>query len=116
MKRTNLTAEVLVADTETLLFIPADTRRLEFSTPSAFPLRVSFVQGDVAAESPAGFIVSNGSDTLRIGRFDGPVFFAADQPHALLDVVAWSSKELISTAPTGGEYSDAFGAGYVIGQ
>ena len=116
MKRTELKAEVLVADTEQLLFIPAGTVRVEFSTPSAFPIRVSFVQGEVAGASLAGFIVSNEEDTMKIGPFDGPIFFAAEQPHALLDVACWSTEEILSTAPTGGAYDQGFGSGFDIGQ
>jgi len=116
MKRTELNTEVLVADTEQQLFIPASTVRVEFSTPSSFPIRVSFVQGEVAGDNLAGFIVSNEEDTMKIGRFDGPIFFAAEQPHALLDVACWSTEELISTAPTAGAFDTAFGPGFDIGQ
>ena len=116
MKRTELKAEVLVADTEQQLFIPADTVRVEFSTPSAFPIRVSFVQGEVSGDNLAGFIVSNGEDTLRIGKFQGPIFFAAEQPHALLEVACWSTEEILSTTPTGGAFSTAFNTSYDIGQ
>lgn len=116
MKLTQLRAEVLVADTEQTLHIPAATVRIEFSTPSAFPIRVSFIQGEVAGENLAGFIVFPDEDTLRIGRFDGPVFFAAQQPHALLDVNCFSIEEFVSTAPTGGAFDAGFGAGFDIGQ
>ncbi len=121
-KRTDLQAEVLVADTEQSLFIPADTRRVEFSTPSGFEVRVSFVQGDVVADPPEGFIVTGDErvvrilDTLRIGRFKGPIFFTADQPHTLLDVSCSSSIPITDTGSTSGGFSDGFGAGFDIGQ
>lgn len=116
MKLTQLRAEVLVANTEQLLHIPAATVRIEFSTPSNFPIRVSFIQGEVAGDDLAGFTVFPDETTLRIGRFDGPVFFSAEQPHALLDADCFSIAEFVSTAPTGGSFSSAFGAGFDIGQ
>lgn len=116
MKRTELKAEVLVANTEQQLFIPAETVRVLFATPSAFPIRVSFVQGEVAGDNLAGFIVSNEEDTLKIGRFNGPIFFSAEQPHALLEVACLSKDEFISTAPTGGAFSTGYGSGFEIGQ
>lgn len=116
MKRTELNDEVLVANTEQQLPIPAGTVRVEFSTPGAFPVRVSFNQGEVAGDSVAGFIVSNEEDTRKIGRFDGPIFFSAEQPHALLEVACWSTEEILSTAPTGGAFDTAFGPGFDIGQ
>jgi len=116
MKRTELNAEVLVANIEQQLPIPASTVRIEFSTPSAFPIRVSLNQGEVAGVNLAGFTVSNGEDTMKIGRFDGPIFFAAEQPHALLDVACWSTEEILSTAPTGGAFDEGFGPGFEIGQ
>ncbi len=115
MKRTELNDEVLIADTEQQLPIPSSTVRIEFSTPSSFPIRVSLVQGEVAGDNLAGFIVSNEEDTEMIGRFDGPIFFAAEQPHALLKVACWSTKELLSTALTGGAFNEAFGTGFDIG-
>ena len=116
MKRTELKAEVLVANTEQQLSIPSSTVRIEFSTPSAFPIRVSLNQDEVAGDDLAGFIVSNGEDTEMIGSFDGPIFFAAEQPHALLDVACWSTEEILSTAPTGGAFDEGFGSGFDIGQ
>ena len=116
MKRTELRTEVLTADTEFQLPIPAKTVRVEFSTPSAFPIRVSFVQGEVAGDDLGGFIISNDQDTERIGQFDGPIYFASEQPHALLEVACWSVEERLSTAPTGGAYDTGFSSGYDIGQ
>lgn len=115
MNRTDLHAEVLTANLEHELHIPADTRRIVFSSPSSFPIRVSFVTGDVAGDPLAGFLIEN-TDTERIGRFDGPLYFASTQPHAILDVTCWSSNELVLTAPTGGGFSAGFGAGFNIGQ
>ena len=92
MFRTQLRAEVLVANSEQTLPIPQRTRNVRFSTPSAFPIRVSFVQGEVTGTDLGGFLVSEDEDTLVIGRFNGPIYYAAEQPHALLNVICLASK------------------------
>ena len=92
MFRTTLRAEVLVANSEQSLAIPSSTRNIRFSTPSAFPIRVSFNPGEVTGDDLRGFLVSEDEDTEEIGRFDGPIYFAAEQPHAILDVVCLASR------------------------
>ena len=92
MFRSQLRAEVLVANFEHTLPIPLRTQNVRFSTRSEFPIRVSFSAGEVAAANPQGFIVSDGEDTLKIGPFDGPIYYASDQPHALMDVVCTATK------------------------
>lgn len=94
MFETELQGEVLTANTEQQLHIPSRTRNIRFSTPSAFPIRVSLNPGEVTGNNLGGFLVSSveAEDTGEIGRFDGPIYYASEQPHAILDVVCLASK------------------------
>ncbi len=92
MKRTTISAPVLLPDVEASLAIPPNTRKLIFSSPSNFVIRVSLVQGDVVDEV-LGFregwqVDSEATIQVELHDQDGPVFFASSEPGPILNVEA----------------------------
>ena len=110
MQRTLLTAEVLVANVEYQIAIPPAARRIEFKA-DGFPVRCSFNSGEVAGANLAGFVVSEDEDIGMTGQFNGPVYYAAEQPHALLELLVWSTNLPV----TSGGFDSGFDSGFDIG-
>lgn len=107
--KVDLRAEAFQSNTEYTLDIPPGTTRAVLSTPGRFPIRFSLNPGEVTGSNLRGKVVRDEFDTKTIDATRGPIYFAAKQPRALLNVSCQ-----VTASASGRAFSSAFSSAFGV--
>lgn len=114
MQMTPLRIAVGAPRTEHSVNLPKNTVRITMRALSAFPIRVSLVSGEVA-DGSGGFVVSDDEDTELLAATMGPLYFASDQPSALMTLNAYHLGAEANPILAGGAFDESFDDSFDIG-